>query len=69
MYHGGQDVVVVLGPEFMSIDLLMSCEGRELASPSWRGCKSLLLLDQSYTFCLLVCQSLPDIDLNARLAI
>ena len=53
--------------EFMPIDLRMACEGRELASLSWRGRKSLLLLGQLYTFCLLVCQSLPEIDVNASL--
>ena len=67
MYYGGQALVMVLGPEFMPIDLRMSCEGRELASLSWCGRKSLLLLDQLYTFCLFVCQSLPEIDVNASL--
>ena len=60
----GSDDITVLGPEFMPIDLRMSCEGRELASLSWCGRKSLLLLDQLYTFCLFVCQSLPEIDVN-----
>ena len=67
VYHGGRVVVVVLGPEFMAIDLRMACEGRELASLSWCSRKSLLLLGQLYTFCLLVCQSLPEIDVNASL--
>ena len=67
MYHGGRASVVVLGPEFMTIDLRMACEGRELASLSWCGRKSLLLLRQLCTFCLLVCQSLPEIDVNAGL--
>ena len=64
MYRGGRAVVVVLGPEFMPIDLRMACE---FASLSWCGRKSLLLLDQLvqlHTFCLLVCQSLPDINVN-----
>ena len=55
------------GPEFMPIDLRMVCEGRELASQSWCSRKPLLLLGQLYTFCLLVCQSLPEIDVNASL--
>ena len=67
VYHGGQAVVVVLGPEFMSIDLRMACEGRELASQSWCSRKSLLLPGQLYTFCLLVCQLLPEIDVNTSL--
>ena len=67
MYHGGRAVVVVLGPEFMPTDLRMACEGRELTSLSWCGRKSLLLLGQLYTFCLLVCQSPPKIDVNASL--
>ena len=66
VYHGGR-AVVVLGPEFMPIDLRMACEGCELASVSWCGRKSLWLLGQLYTFCLLVCQSLPEIDVNASL--
>ena len=45
----------------------MARAGRELASLSWCGRKSLLLLGQLYTFCLLVCQLLPDIDVNASL--
>ena len=45
----------------------MACEGVELKILSWCGRKSLLLLDQLYTFCLLVCQSLTDIDVNASL--
>ena len=67
VYHGGRVVVVVLGPEFMPEDLPMACEGREPASQSWCSRKSLLLLGQLYTFCLLVCQSLPEIDVNASL--
>ena len=67
VYHGGRVVVVVLGPEFMPIDLRMACEGRELASLSWCDHKSLSLLGQLCTFCLLVCQSLPDFDINASL--
>ena len=55
------------GPEFMPIDLRMACEGRELASLTRCGRKSPLLLGQLYTFCLLVCHSLPDIDVNASL--
>ena len=66
VYHGGGAVVVVLGPEFMPIDLRMACEGRELTSLSWCGRKSLLYLG-NYTSCLLVCQSLPDIEVNASL--
>ena len=50
MYHSVWAVVVVLGPDFMLIDLQMGCEGRKLASLSWCGRKSLLLLLQSYTF-------------------
>ena len=46
MYHIGRAVVVILGPEFMPIDLRMACEGRELASLSWCDRKSLLLLGQ-----------------------
>ena len=38
-----------------------------LASLSWGGRKSLLLPGQLYTFCLLVCQPFPDIDVNASL--
>ena len=34
VYHGDQAMVVILGPEFMPIDLQMACEGRELASLS-----------------------------------
>ena len=67
MYHGGRAVVMVLGPEFMPIDLRVAFEGPELASLSWYGRKSLLLPGQLYTFCLLVCQSLPEIDVNASL--
>ena len=67
VYHDGRAVIVVLGPEFMSIDLRMACEGCQLASLSWCGRKSLLLHGQWYTFCLLVCQSLPDIAVNASL--
>ena len=52
-------MVVVLDPEFMTIDLRMVCEGSELASLLWCGRKSLLLLGQLYTFCLLICQSPP----------
>ena len=55
------------GTEFMSIDLRMACEGRELASLSWCDRKSLLLLGQLYTFCFLVCQSLPNIDVDVSL--
>ena len=47
--------------------LTNGCEGRELASLPWCDRKSLLLLGQLYTFCLLVCQSLPNIDVNASL--
>ena len=60
-------MVVVLWPEFMPIDLQMACEGCELASLLWCDRKSLLLLGQFYTFCLLVCQSLPHFDVNANL--
>ena len=67
VYHGGRVVVVVLWPEFMPIDLRMVCERCELASLSWCDRKSLLLLGELYTFCLLVCQSLPDFDVNASL--
>ena len=67
VHYGGRAVVVVLGPEFMPIDLRLLCEGRELASLSWCGRKSLLILDQLYTFCLFVSQSLPEIDVNASL--
>ena len=67
MHHGDRAVVVILGPEFMRIDLRMACEGRELASLSWCDRKSLLLLGQLDTFCLLVCHSLPNIDVNASL--
>ena len=55
------------GPIFMLVYLRMACGGRELASLSWCGRKSLLLLGQLYTFCFLVCQSIPDIDVNASL--
>ena len=51
----------------MPIDLRMACEGRELASLSWCDRRSLLLLGQLYAFCFLVCQSLPNIDVNASL--
>ena len=51
----------------MRITLRMACEGREHASLSWCDRKSLLLLGQLYTFCFLVCQSLPNIDVNASL--
>ena len=64
MFHSGRVVVVILGPEFMPIDLRMACD---LASLSWCDLKSLLSLGQLYTFCLLVCQSLPNIDVNASL--
>ena len=67
VYHSGRAMVLVLGPEFMPINLRMACEGRELASLSWCDRKSLLLLGQLCTFCLLVCQSLPNIDVNASL--
>ena len=67
MYLGGRAFVVVQGPEFIPIDLPMACEGRELASLSLCGGKSLLLLGQLCTFSLLVCQSLPEIDVNASL--
>ena len=67
MYHGGRVVIVVIGPEFMPIDLRMACEGREFVRLSWCRRKSLLLLAQLYTFCLLVCQSIPDIVVNASL--
>ena len=56
-------MVVILGPEFMPIDLRMACEGYECASLSWCDRKSLLL----HILCLLVCQSLPNIDVNASL--
>ena len=65
MYHGGRVVVVVLGPKFMQIDVRMACEGRELESLSLCGRKSLLLLGQLYTLCLLAYQSLPETDVNA----
>ena len=58
---------MVLGPEFMPIDLRMACKGREFANQSYCSRKSLLLLGQLYNFCLLVCQSLPEIDVNASL--
>ena len=64
MYHGDRAIIVVLGP----IDLRMSCEGGELAILLWCGRNSLLLLCQLYTFCLLICQSLTDIDVNASLS-
>ena len=67
MYHDGWVVVVVLGPEFKPINLRMACEGHKLTSLSWYGRKSLLLLYELYNFCLMVCQSLPDIDVNASL--
>ena len=67
MYHGGRAMVVVLGPEFMSIGVRMACEGHELASLAWCRRISLLLLGPLYTFCLLVCQSLSDVDVNASL--
>ena len=67
VYHGDRAVIVILRPEFMPIDIRMACEGRELASLSWCGRKSLLLLGQLYTFCFLVRQSLPQIDVNASL--
>ena len=67
MYHGGLAVVVILGAEFMPIDLQMAYEGHKLVSLLWCDRKSLLLLGQSYTFCLLVCQSLPSINVNANL--
>ena len=67
MYHGDPAVVVVRGPKFMPIDLRMPCKGRDLASLSWYGRKSPLLLGQLCNFCSLVCQSLPDIDVNASL--
>ena len=35
MYHGSRAVVVVMGPEFIPIDLRMACEGGELAILSW----------------------------------
>ena len=35
VYHSRRAEVVVLGPEFVPIDLRMACEGRELASLSW----------------------------------
>ena len=69
MYHGDRAVIVILGPEFMPIDLRMACEGHELASLSWCDRKSLLLLGQLYTFCFLVCQSLPNIDVTCDLTI
>ena len=64
MYHGGRPVVVVLGPEFMPVDLRIACEVCEFASLSWCGRKSFLSFVQVYTFCLLVCQSLLHIDVN-----
>ena len=67
MYHGSRPVVVVMGPEFIPIDLRMACEGGKLAILSWCGRKSLLLLGQLYTVCLLICRSLTDIDVNASL--
>ena len=51
----------------MPIDLRMACKGRELASLSWCDRKSLLLLGQLNIFCFLVCQSFPNIDVNASL--
>ena len=59
MYHGDRAMVVILEPGFMPINLRMACAGHELASLSWCDRKSLLSLGQLYTFCLLVCQSLP----------
>ena len=67
MYYGDRAVVVVWWPELMPIELRMACEVRELASLSWCGRKSLLLLAQLCTFGLLVCQSFLDIDVNADL--
>ena len=67
MYHGDRVVVVIPGPKFMPKDLQMVCEGRELASLSWCDRKLLLLLGHLCTFCFLVCQSLPNIDVNASL--
>ena len=55
------------GDRDLRIDLRMACECRELASLSLCDRKSLLLLGQLYTFCLLVCQSLSNIDVNASL--
>ena len=65
MYHCDRAVIVILKPEFLPIDLRMACKGHELTSLSWCGRKSLLLFGQLYTFCFLVCQSLPQIDVNA----
>ena len=45
----------------------MAYEGREIASLSWCDRKSLLLLGKLYTFCFLVSQALPNIDVNASL--
>ena len=67
MNHGSWVVVVILGPELMPIDLRMACDGPELAILSWWDRKSLLLLGQLYTNCLLVCQPLPNIGVNASL--
>ena len=66
VYHSGRAVVVILGPEFMPIDLRMACEGRELAGLSWCDRKSLLLLGQWYTFYSYVSRSL-NFDVNASL--
>ena len=48
-------------------DRRMACKDHGFASLSWCGRKTHLLLGQLYTFCLLVCQLLPDIDINALL--
>ena len=48
-------------------DRRMACNDHGFASLSWCGRKTHLLLGQLYTFCLLVCQLLPDIDINALL--
>ena len=52
VYHGDRAVVVILGPEFMPIDLRMACGGRELASLTWCDRNSLLLLGQLDTLLL-----------------
>ena len=67
VYHRSRAVVVVLWPESMPIDLWMACDGCKLTSLLWFDRKSLLLLGQLYTFCLLVCQSLPSIVVNTSL--
>ena len=56
-----------LHPGRRSVAHRMVGKGRELACLSWCGRKSLLLLGQLYTFCLIVCHLLSDIGVNASL--